>query len=119
MQSTTTPRFFVETVSGVTVASFAEKELVAEQIIEEVSGQLESLADGLGLDRIVLNFREVKFMSSSMLGVLLKFSRKVKGGNGHLKLCCIAPHLKEVFKITKFDRILEIHDEEAQALDSF
>jgi len=109
----------VETVGGVTVASFADTELVAEQVIEEVSGQLDSLADGVGLDRVVLNFREVRFMSSSMLGVLLKFSKKVKASDGQLKLCCIAPHLKEVFKITKFDRILEIFDDETEALDAF
>jgi len=119
MPSTTSPRFFLETVGGVTVASFADKELVAEQVIEEGSGQLENLADGAGLDRVVLNFREVRFMSSSMLGVLLKFSRKVKAANGQVKLCCIAPHLKEVFKITKFDRILEIYNEETDALDAF
>ncbi len=119
MPSTTSPRFFVETVGGVTVASFADAELVAEQVIEEVSGQLETLADNPGFERVVLNFREVRFMSSSMLGVLLKFSRKVKAVEGQLKLCCIAPHLREVFKITKFDRILDIFDEETAALDAF
>ena len=41
MPSTTNPRFFVETVSGVTVASFADPELVAPEVIEEVGGQLD------------------------------------------------------------------------------
>ena len=67
----------------------------------------------------MLNFRAVRFMSSSMLAVLWKFSQKVKAGKGRLKLCCIAPHLKEVFKITKFDRVMEIHDDESNALDAF
>ncbi len=119
MSSATSPRVFVETVGGVTVASFADAELISEQIIEEVGEQLTSLAEGLEVGRVVLNFREVRLMSSSMLAVLLKFSRKVTAAKGRLKMCCIAPHLREVFKITRFDRIFELYDEESAALDSF
>ena len=119
MPNTTSPRVFVETVSGVTVASFADSELTSDQVIEEVSDQLNGLADHLGLSQVVLNFREVKFMSSSMLAVLLKFMRKVTGAGGLVKLCCIAPNLKEIFKITRFDKLFEIYDQESAALDSF
>jgi anti-sigma B factor antagonist len=119
MSSTTSPRVLVEMVGGVTVASFADGELIAEQIIEEVGEQLSGLADSLEVGRVVLNFREVRLMSSSMLATLLKFSRKVTAANGRLKMCCIAPHLREIFKITRFDKIFEIFDEESAALDSF
>ena len=85
----------------------------------EVGEQLNGLAENLGISKVVLNFREVKFMSSSMLAVLLKFSRKVTAVQGRLKLCSIAPNLKEIFVITRFDRIFEIYDEESTALDSF
>jgi len=119
MSSATSPRVFVETVGGVTVASFADAELISESVIEEVGEQLTSLAESLEVGRVVLNFREVRLMSSSMLAVLLKFSRKVTAANGRLKMCCIAPHLREVFKITRFDKIFELYDEESAALDSF
>ena len=119
MSSTARSRVLVETVGGVTVASFADSELTADQVIEEVGEQLNGLADNLGLTKVLLNFREVRFMSSSMLAVLLKFSRKVTAAQGQLKLCSIAPNLKEIFKITRFDRIFEIYDEESVALDSF
>ena len=119
MPTTANSRVFLETVGGVTVASFADADLIADQVIEEVGRQLENLAEGLELGRVVLNFREVRFMSSSMLAVLLRFSRKVSAANGRLKLCCIAPSLREIFKITRFDRIFEIFEEESTALDSF
>src|SRR5205807_1700983 len=105
MPSTTSPRVFVETVGGVTVASFADAELINDQVIEEVGEQLTNLAEGLGQAKVLLNFREVKLMSSSMLAVLLKFSRKVTASQGRLKFCRIAPQLREVFKITRFDKI--------------
>jgi len=119
MPSTTKPRVFVETVGGVTVASFADAELTADHVIEEVSDQLNNLAENLVVSNVLLNFREVKFMSSSMLAILLKFSRKVNAAQGKVKLCCIAPSLKEIFKIMRFDRIFEIYDQESTALDSF
>jgi anti-sigma B factor antagonist len=119
MPSATRPRVLVETVSGVTVASFADHELTEQYVIEEVSEQLYSLADHLGLSQVVLNFREVKFMSSMMMAVLLKFKRKVVGAGGLVKLCCIAPNLMEIFKIMGFDKLFEIYPQESGALDSF
>jgi anti-sigma B factor antagonist len=119
MPDTVSTRVLVETVDGVTVASFADSDLTSEPVIEEVSKQLDSLAEGLGPSPVVLNFREVRMMSSTMLAVLLKFARKAEAAEAPLKLCCIAPNLLEVFRITKFDRLFEIHDEESSALDSF
>ena len=36
-----------------------------------------------------------------------------------MKLCCIHPELKVVFKITRLDQVFEIFDDEQAALDSF
>ena len=102
-----------------TVASFADAELTADQVIEEVSDQLNGLAENPGSSRVVLNFREVRFMSSSMLAVLLKFARKVTAAQGKVKLCCIAPNLMGSSRSCRFDRIFEIYDQESAALDSF
>ena len=46
-------------------------------------------------------------------------SRAVKVAGGRLKLCGINPLIMDVFKITRFDRLFEIHDEEWTAIDSF
>jgi anti-sigma B factor antagonist len=109
----------VETIGGVTVASFADDEIVAEDVIHDVDEQLGELANGLASRDVLLNFREVRLMSSTMLAVLLKFSRRLAAVRGRVKLCCVDPSLREIFKITRFDRLFEIHDEEHLALDSF
>jgi anti-sigma B factor antagonist len=117
MPDTTNPRLFVETVGGVTVVTLADAELVAEDVIAGVVEQLDTVDVSSG--RVVLNFRDVRLMSSTMLAVLLRFSRRVEAAGGKLKLCCIAPDLLTVFRITRFDRLFEIHAEESKALDSF
>jgi anti-sigma B factor antagonist len=117
MAGTTNPRLYVETVGGVTVITLADAELVAEDVIAGVVEQLEAVDVSGG--RVVLNFREVRLMSSTMLAVLLRFGRRVEAAGSRLKLCCIAPDLITVFRITRFDRLFEIHDEESKALDAF
>lgn len=119
MQRTAEPRVLVEQIHGVTVASLADAEILNDEVIGELEEQLEELVEHPGTADVLLNFREVRLMTSTMLAVLLKFSRKVAAAQGRLKLCCIAPDLAQVFKITRFDRIFEIYDEESVALDSF
>jgi len=119
MPRTADPHVLVETIHGVTVVSLADTEILNEEVIGEVDGQLQELIGRLGQADVLLNFREVRLMSSTMLAVLLKFARRVTAARGRLKLCCIAPDLAQVFKITRFDRLFEIYDEESTALDSF
>lgn len=119
MPRTAYPRVLVETIHGVTIANFADSEILNEEVIGEVDEQLQDLIGGLGQADVLLNFGQVRLMSSTMLAVLLKFARRVTTAQGRLKLCCIAPDLAQVFKITRFDRIFEIYDEESKALDSF
>ena len=119
MSRIASPRLLMETIHGITVASFADAELLTEDVIHEVGEQLQELAGGLGQADVLLNFRGVRLMSSTMLGVLFKFARRIAAAGGRLKLCGIAPDLLAAFKITRFDRLFEIHDEESTALDSF
>jgi anti-sigma B factor antagonist len=108
-----------ESFDGVTVATFADAELLDPQVIGEVMEEVCELAYKLGAVSMLLNFERVRLMSSSMLGVLLYFSRRFRQGGGHLKLCCIAPDLREIFRIASYEGLFEIHSEEFQALEAF
>jgi anti-sigma B factor antagonist len=119
MTESVSHRLLVERIDGVTVAAFADPALLSDDVIGDVDQQLDLLLQGLGADKVLLSFREVRFMSSTMLAVLVKFARRVARAQGKLKLCCVAPHLMEVFRAGRFDRLFEIHDKEAAALDSF
>jgi len=119
MSKTMTPRIYVETIGEVTVARIADAELVSEETIWQVSDQLGALVDGLAGSDLLVNFHEVRLMSSTMLAVLLKIARQVAKTGGRMKLCGIAPDLMDVFRITRFDRLFEIHDDEWFALHSF
>jgi anti-sigma B factor antagonist len=120
MTRTAWAHFLLEkTIDGVTVASFADAELLDERVIGEVEEELWEIAYGLGAASLLLGFGRVRLMSSCMLGVLLLFSRRFQVIGGRLKLCDIAPRLREVFRIARYEGLFEIYPDEMQALDAF
>jgi anti-sigma B factor antagonist len=119
MSTTGKSRIFVETTAGVTVARFVDAQLIADETINDLHDQLNALAEGFGAGELVVSLREVRLMSSTVLAILLRFSRRVEKAGGQLKLCGIDRSLMDVFKITRFDRLFEIHDQEWEAIEAF
>jgi anti-sigma B factor antagonist len=119
MSPTAPQHLRVETVTGVTIVSIVDNDLLSEEIIQEVGDQLFRLVEEQGETRLVLSFRDVRFMSSAMVGQLVKLHKKVAKANGRMILCGFSPVLREVFRISQLDRLLEIQENEQVALDKF
>jgi anti-sigma B factor antagonist len=114
-----TRRLRTESIDGVTVVSFVDSKIVDDTAIQEVGDQLYALVEQDGFKKLLLNFGNVQYLSSAALGKLINMKKKVGAVSGKMKLCCIHPELKTVFKITRLDQVFEIFDEEQPALDSF
>ena len=54
-----------------------------------------------------------------MLGELIGLSKKLGKVNGRLKLCGIAPSLLDILRVTRVERMFEIHGTEQDALGAF
>src|SRR4051794_4301632 len=101
-------RLLVENVGGTTVASFSDDALLAEDVVRDIEDQFDVLWEGVRGGDLLVNFRGVRFVSSTMLAVLVKFARKAEKAGGHVKVCNLAPHLKDVFRVGRFDRFFQI-----------
>jgi anti-sigma B factor antagonist len=112
-------RLRLENVDGVTVVSFVDTKIVAEDQIQEVGEELYGLVEDGVKRRILLNFGNVQYCSSTVLGKLVSLKRRVEAAKGRLKLCCIHPDLLVPFKLTGLDKVFEIYAEEQAALDKF
>ncbi len=110
-------RLKVSEVGDVTIVHFIDNRITEELGIQEIGQELVDLVDREGRSKLVLNFSNVGFMSSAALGKLITLNKKVKARNGKLRLCCIRPEIREVFTITKLDRLFEIYDTESKALE--
>lgn len=107
-------------MEDVRIITFTVDKMLEEQVIQQAGEDLmEVVASAEQGEKIVLTFRGVSFMSSAMLGKLILFHKKCKAAGITLKVCNIAPDLMEVFKITRLDKLFDLHKDEKAALKSF
>ncbi len=109
----------VNEVGDVTVVRFRDRKLIEDIRIQELGHELFSLVDAENRDKLLLNFSQVEFLSSSALGKLITLDKKMKNAGGAIKLSNIKPEIFEVFTITRLDRLFDIRDDEADALAAF
>jgi anti-anti-sigma factor len=88
--------------------------LVAPRFDETLKQVLDS-----GHVRVVVDFTKVTYISSSCLRLLLLGARRTREQHGDLKLCCLAPRVRQVFTIAGFDLVFELWEHQEQALVAF
>jgi anti-anti-sigma factor len=104
---------------GILTVVFDDARILDEIKLEEVGKELQEMLNKTTEERVILDFRNVKFMSSSMLGKLVQTHKKCGEYKVKLKLCSIDPEIRQVFKITKLDKLFEIEKDEASARAAF
>ena len=109
-------RLEVEDIGDITVVNFVDKKILDEQNIQVIGEQLFSLVDELGRRKVLLNFKNVEFLSSAALGKLITMNRKLQTAGGKLVLCEIDPQIYEVFEITKLNKLFNIQKDEQTAM---
>ncbi|MBC8482030.1 MAG: STAS domain-containing protein [Planctomycetes bacterium] len=107
---TSKPKISVDYVDGLTVIRFTDEKILEEVDILALQGSVMSVIESREKLKLILDFCNVEFLSSAVLGLLLRISKKVYENEGQLRLCCISPKIYEVFKITRLTNIFEIHD---------
>ncbi|MBN2562553.1 MAG: STAS domain-containing protein [Phycisphaerae bacterium] len=112
-------RFSLEDYAGVAVVTFADSAILETSLIEQLGRDLYDLPAGQGKKKLVLDFSNVKILSSHMLGVLLTLHGKVREVKGRIVLCGLRPELKKVFTITSLDKMFDFYTDDAAALASF
>ena len=63
-----------------------------------------------------MNFKNVSFMSSAMIGKLVLFGKKCKTAKVKLRLCCINDNVDEVFKLMKLNKVFAIDKDEETSM---
>ena len=112
-------RITVSDDGGVSVVRFVDKKIVDSGSIEQLGEELNSLVTVEKRNMILLNFDTVEFRSSAALNKLISLNTKVKAAAGRLKLCCLRAEIKEVFTITRLDRVFDLRKTEVDAIAAF
>lgn len=65
---------------------------------------------------LVLNFEEVSYISSAGMRVILLTAKGLQKSGTKFALCSMNDSIREVFKISGFDKIIPIHGSQSEAL---
>lgn len=112
-------RILVEDYAGVTVVTFSDSSILDSLVIDQLGKDLYHLTDTLNKQKLVLDFSNVKFLSSQVLSLLLTLNKKASAIKGTLVLCSLRPELMKIFTITNLDKLFKFHKDDAAALASF
>lgn len=91
---------------------------IAGRLDASTSGDLENkiveIIDN-GAKKVIIDFNDLDYISSSGLRVLLISAKKCNAGSIYLALCNMKSHIKEVFDIAGFTPIFNIFEDLPEA----
>ncbi|HNB59289.1 MAG TPA: STAS domain-containing protein [Phycisphaerales bacterium] len=112
-------RLKVRQQNNITQVEFVDRNILDEANIQQIGEEINSIIEGGEAPRLLISFANVDHLSSAALGTLITVNNKIKTRKGQLRLANIDPQIYEVFKITKLDRLFQIHDSTDSAMKSF
>ena len=68
---------------------------------------------------MIIDFKNLDYISSAGLRVILKATKALKREDGKIMLCDMQDYVKEIFEISGFDSLLPIVGSMGDALDAF
>jgi len=98
------------------VVSFRTSRVLDQSNVQQLGDELDGLLKNYKLKRIVLNFENVQYMSSAVMGKLVSLYKQLQPLGGELRLCGIGQSIFEIFKIMRFDKLFTIRDTEDEAV---
>jgi anti-sigma B factor antagonist len=75
--------------------------------------------DGLAQPKVLIDFSGVAFISSAVLGKLIKLNGRVNDRGGQFKISSLSDRIADVFKITGLDKLFNIYDTRDDGIRAF
>ena len=120
MSSPSFPQWLeVEPAGEVTIVRFTQPLVLTGELADTAREHLFRLIEEPGRLHLVLNFGEVKSLTSLMISNLIQLHKKLQAAGGRLALCTANPVLYEIFQVVRLPLLLGIYGDEKEALQSF
>lgn len=88
-------------------------------VANEVEENLADLIDNGGHTKVLLNMKDVDYMSSSGFRACISTLRKLNSKDGILKISNIKPAVKRIFDVIELTSLFDIYETEEDAVGSF
>jgi anti-sigma B factor antagonist len=97
---------------------FLEGSLKGGSEVSKLHGAIKNSLDNIS-DKIVIDLKDVHWMGSVGIGILICCLTAVKNAGGEMKLSSLSDKVWELLRITKLEKIFEIHPDPQTAASSF
>ena len=111
------PRISVEYAENATIITLADEKILEEKDIRALQESILSVIEQSVRMNLILDFCNVRFLSSAVLGLLIRISKKIYERDGQLRLCNINPKIHEIFKITRLTKVFDIYQDTESAAE--
>ncbi|ERP31362.1 STAS domain-containing protein [Chitinivibrio alkaliphilus] len=85
-----------------------------ETVVENVFGLIDE-----GFVNIIADFKELRYVNSTGLGILLHFSKTAKERGGSFKVCSVNENVYEIIDIIGATTLLDIYNTREEAINSY
>ncbi|MCG3138254.1 MAG: hypothetical protein HJJLKODD_02115 [Phycisphaerae bacterium] len=107
----------VERINEIAVVRFRDQTITVTTMITQVAKELNDLAVRPEYNKLILDFNQVNFLSSSAVGALVQFRKQAITAERQVVLCGLDEQLRKIFKVTTLDRLFTIVDTVQEAKD--
>lgn len=108
--------FVVANLQGIAVVDFTTSEILDVAKSMSIGARLGELVDSKEACDLVVDFRNVKLITSTMIGELLRLKKKCGDAQVELKFCGLSKELTVLLKKLKLDKSFDIFATREEAL---
>ena len=105
----------IEPHPEMTVVRIVPVSLDDEAQLQSLQVQVRSAADDTPGRPVALDFSRVSFLASLALTIFIRMHSEFRGRQQRLMLAGLQPDIRDVFVVTRLDRVFELHDDLAAA----
>ena len=98
----------VERRGLVSVVSFNGRAILEENAIRAIGDEIVRIAEKFGSKQLILNFSDVRNLSSYMLATLVSVHKKLTALGGRMVLCGIDAELMKIIELTSLHKLFKI-----------
>jgi anti-sigma B factor antagonist len=94
---------------GVAVVTFAKSHILDQSNVQQLGEEMDALIEEHSHRYILLNFKGVTYLSSTVMGRLASLLRKARDRGGDVHLCAIEEDVEEIFEMMSYDELFAIY----------
>lgn len=107
----------IEQLGGITFATIRQAQLSEDDNLEEFGHELGLMVDKFHLKQLILDLSRVQYMTSSAIGRLIAFHRRINRDKGILVLCEVRGTVRDILSASQLLSYFRVADTRQQAVE--